>query len=81
MIRCSKFYIIMLLLALILVLQIASLAGAEEEPVIFEDPQPYPTYELYGTMIDITPFISDIEAVNGINCTCVIYDGVLVKLP
>ena len=81
MIRCSRFYIIMLLLALILVLQIANLANAKEEVAIFEDPQPYPTYALYGNMIDITPFISDIEAVNGINCTCVIYDGELVKLP
>lgn len=74
---------IIALLALIAVLFIGNLVCTQkEELAVFEEPQPpRPAYAVYGTGIDITPFISDIEAVNGIDCTCIIYDGAIIYVP
>ena len=79
--KSSMFYAV--LLVMIAILAVCNLAFPKNEEIaIFEEPQPpRPTYAMYGTGIDITPFISDIENVNGIDCTCIIYEGQIIYVP
>lgn len=71
-----------ILLITVIISQIHIAVTRDNDPIIWNDSQEsISDYGIYGECIDITPLISDIETVNGIDCMCIIYDGEIIYVP